>query len=103
MVTAGSRTNGTGDILPATGKWSIGSRYYTDLHIDGQIQHVSVFNKYLYPDNVAQLHAEPYCFIEGWNYGRVYSVPSGIVYYGSLIGDSALIGNGVLIGGGIAA
>lgn len=67
--------------------------------IRGAIDNCVIYDIGLQATTIAALYEQPYQMIEGWNYGRFFSVPSGVVYYGSLIGDSALIGNGVLIGG----
>lgn len=73
------------------------------LHLRGLIDNAFVYNRALSANEIASLYAEPYQMIEGWNYGRFFSVPSGVVYYGSLIGDSALVSNGVLVGGGLVS
>ena len=151
-------TGSSGDWLPSTLGICVGGRYRNDGTLPATDTHNYIFDKInilscaLSADEIAALYAEPYAMIEGWNYGRIISVPSGIdlltisnsldtvsdgvpfvrvdltglsdnldivadgipwigyqapaagvVYRGSLIGDSALIGNGVLIGGGIAA
>lgn len=65
-------TNGSGTRVPATGLWSIGSRYYTDLHIDGKILNTMVWDRGLARSEIQELYAEPYSMIEGWNYNRTY-------------------------------
>lgn len=65
----------------ATGKWSIGGIYYLDVrNLKGMILYTYVYNRALSAAEVAALYAEPYLMVEGWNYGRYYSIPSGINY-----------------------
>jgi hypothetical protein len=95
-----SRQNGA-TLNVATGKWSIGGLYYADSRcVNGLIANLMLFNRALSAAEVQYLYANPYDMVEGYNLGRFWSIAtSGIVYPGTLVGDSALIGDGMLLGG----
>ena len=41
----------------------------------------SLYSRALSASEVAQLYQEPYCFVEGWNYARYYSLPTGAAWF----------------------
>lgn len=53
---------------------------YPQYNFQGYYGHFMMWNRQFSAEEVAYLYANPFAMVEGWNYGRYYSIASGIVF-----------------------